>query len=90
MEELIGYLKLFAPLIIFFGLMYLLIVRPQTKQQQKRKEMLDNLKVGDKIRTIGGFYGTIERIKEDDITVKLADKVIVEMAKFSVESVLDK
>jgi|LSQX01.3.fsa_nt_gb preprotein translocase subunit YajC len=90
MEELIGYLKLFAPLIIFFALMYLLIVRPQTKQQQKRKEMLDNLKVGDKIRTIGGFYGTIERIKEDDITVKLADKVIVEMAKFSVESVLDK
>ena len=47
--------KTICSLIIFFGLMYLLIVRPQTKQQQKRKEMLDNLKVGDKIRTIGGF-----------------------------------
>ncbi|NLM51951.1 MAG: preprotein translocase subunit YajC [Firmicutes bacterium] len=82
-------LQLFIPLIVFFAVMYFLVIRPQQQQQKKRKEMLDNLKAGTKIRTIGGFYGTIEKIKDDELTVRLAENVRVRMARFSVESIVE-
>ncbi|NLP36334.1 MAG: preprotein translocase subunit YajC [Firmicutes bacterium] len=82
-------LQIFVPLIVFFAIMYFLVIRPQQQQQKKRKEMLENLQAGTKIRTIGGFYGTIEKIKDDEMTVRLADNVRVRMARFSVESIID-
>ena len=50
---------------------YFLLIRPQRKQQKTRKTMLENLKVGDRITTIGRMYGTVSKIKDDILTVKV-------------------
>lgn len=80
----------FAPLILLFVVFYFLLIRPQMQQQKKRKELLESLSEGDKIRTIGGIYGTIEKIKGEELTVKIADNVKIRLARFGVESVLKK
>ena len=82
-------LGMFLPIVIFFGVMYLFVIRPQSQQQKKRKEMLDSLQEGAKIRTIGGFYGTIEKIKDDELTVRIAENCRVKMARFAVESIIE-
>ena len=50
--------------------MILLMIIPQKKQQKKIKEMLDGLKRGDKIRTVGGFSGTIDSVEGDVVILK--------------------
>ncbi|MCW3490793.1 preprotein translocase subunit YajC [Dethiobacter alkaliphilus] len=80
----------FAPFIILLVLFYFLLIRPQQQQQKKRKELLDSLKVGDDVRTIGGFYGTIEKINDDVVTLRVADNVRLRLARFGVESVVQK
>ncbi len=52
-----------------FALMYFLLIRPNKQKTKAAKEMRDNLKVGDKIVTIGGFIGKVEKLGEEDITV---------------------
>ena len=62
---IIYYAVQFVPMILIFVVFYFLLIRPQRKKDKEAKEMLDNLKVGDRICTIGGIYGTIVRIKDD-------------------------
>ncbi|MCR3923489.1 MAG: preprotein translocase subunit YajC [Firmicutes bacterium] len=81
--------RLLAPMAIFFVAMYFLVIRPQTTQQKKRKAMLSELKEGSKIRTIGGIYGTVEKIRDDELTVRVADNIRIRMARFSVESIIN-
>lgn len=79
----------FAPFIILFILFYFLLIRPQTQQQKKRKELLDSVKEGDKIRTIGGIYGTVEKMKGDELTIRIAENTKIRLARFGVESILN-
>ena len=58
------------PIVAMIAVFYLFIIRPERKKSKKVKEMLDSLKVGDRICTIGGIYGTITGIRED--TIELA------------------
>ena len=69
--------------------MYFLMIRPQQQQQKRRKELLQSLTEGSKIRTIGGIYGTIEKIKDDEVTIRIADNVRIKMARFAIETVLN-
>lgn len=67
-------MELFSPLIMFaimFGIMYFLLIRPQKKQQEKVKNMLDNLGVGDSVITIGGMHGIIDEINEETKSIVL-------------------
>lgn len=73
-------LALLVPLVIF----YLLLWRPQLQQQRRRQQMLKNLKRGDRIVTIGGIHGEITAIKDDTLTVRIADKVEVRMNRSGV------
>ena len=54
----------------FVGVMYLLVFRPQKKREKKAREMVESLKVGDKVTTIGGVYGKIVNIKDDEVTIE--------------------
>ena len=66
---------------------YFLIIRPQRKKDKEVKNMLANLKVGDRITTIGGIYGTISAIKDDVITIDVgADKTKMIIARWAVRS----
>ena len=70
--------------------MYLLIFRPQAKKQKQQKMMIEMLKKGDKIVTVGGIYGQIVGIKEKEgtIVVKISDTTKIELARSSIAKVM--
>ena len=57
-------LSMFVPLALIFVIFYVFIIRPQNKKQKETQKMIDALKKGDKIVTIGGIHGTISSTKE--------------------------
>lgn len=73
-------LALLVPLVIF----YLLLWRPQIQQQKRRQQTLKSLKKGDRIVTVGGIHGEITNIKDDTLTVRIADKVEIRMNRSGV------
>ena len=62
------------PMILIFVVFYFMLIRPQRKKDKEAKQMLANLKVGDRICTIGGIYGTIVRIKDDVLTIEVGEQ----------------
>ena len=73
-----------VPLVIMLGIFYFLLIAPMRKRQKQQDEMIANLKNGDKVVTAGGIYGTIVGIKDDRMTLRIADQVKVEVTKSSV------
>ncbi|RKO67604.1 preprotein translocase subunit YajC [Desulfofundulus salinus] len=74
-------------IVALFALLYFLLIRPQQQRQKKHMEMIRNLKVNDPIVTIGGIYGTIVKIKDDTLVVRVADNVRIEILKTAVAQV---
>lgn len=68
---LISYGVMIVLMIVVF---YFMLIRPQRKKDKQVKEMLDALKPGDRITTIGGIYGTIVNIKDDTITLAIGQR----------------
>ncbi len=66
-------------LVIMFAIFYFLLIRPQQKKAKAHKEMLAALKVGDKVLTGGGIYGTIIAIEQDIITIAIASGVDIKV-----------
>jgi preprotein translocase subunit YajC len=79
----------FVPLILMFAIFYFLLIRPQQKKAKQHKEMIGNLKIGDRIVTNGGIYGTIVRMKDATIILEIAEKVQVEMLRNTVADKAD-
>jgi len=75
---------------VFILIIYFLFIRPQRKQQRERMYMLENLRVRDKIVTIGGIHGKITKIKEDTVVIQIADKVEIEIEKAAVARVTNR
>lgn len=71
-------------LIIIFAFMYFMIIRPQNKQRKLRMEMLHNLKVGDKVVTIGGIYGKIVSLNDTTLKLEIAQNVRLKMQREAV------
>lgn len=57
-------------LVLMFGLMYLIVIRPQKKKEKEAKEMRDNLQIGDEVTTIGGITGIVVRKTEDTVVIE--------------------
>lgn len=72
------------PFVLMGGIFYFMLWRPQKKEQQKRLDLLNSLKEGDEIITIGGIYGTITAISEKCVKVRVAENVDIEMARNAV------
>ncbi|MDR0410772.1 MAG: preprotein translocase subunit YajC [Treponema sp.] len=77
----------FVPFILIIAIFYFLIIRPQNKKQKETQKMLDSLKKGDKIVTIGGIHGTIQNVKDKSVIVKIDDNVKVEFSRSAISSV---
>ena len=85
---IIYYAVQFVPLILIFVIFYFMLIRPQRKKDKEAKKMLESLKVGDRICTIGGIYGTILNIKDDTITLAVGkDTLSMVIARWGVRSV---
>lgn len=79
----------FAPIAVMLLIFYFLLYRPQKKARQERDEMLSSLKVGSRVITIGGIYGTITALTDEIVTLKIAANVEIEMARGSISSIDD-
>ena len=71
----------FLPLILIFGVFYILLIRPQQKKVRQHREMLNNLKRGDKIITSGGIIGSINKVTDNrELIVEIAENVEIKVA----------
>ena len=78
----------FLPLILIFVVFWFMLIRPQRKKDKQVKEMLNNLKAGDRICTIGGIYGTITGLKDDTVTLSVGkDNLSMVVARWGIRSV---
>ena len=81
-----GGLMSLLPLIAIFVVFYFLLIRPQQKRNKEHKEMITNLKKGDRIITNGGIYGRITGLDETTLTVEIADRVRVKVVRGNVSA----
>ena len=75
---------------IIFLLFYFMMIRPQMKKEKERKNLIANIKSGDKIIFSGGILGVVTIVKDQTFTVKVAENVKIEIARGAVLKVLDK
>lgn len=78
------------PLILIFFVFYFLLILPQQKKQKLHKKMLDELKEGDKVITIGGLIGEVEKIKEEIVTLKFRENTKIDILKNAISQVINK
>jgi len=78
----------FLPLVALVGAFYFFVIRPQQKQEKKKRAMLGALQTGDLINTVGGIYGRIVDINDDVVTIEVGtDKVKLTVARWAVANV---
>lgn len=77
-------------LVALFAIFYFLMIRPQQKQQKDHKAMLTALNHGDEVLTSSGIYGKVVAITEAVVTLEIADKVKVKVAKNHITAVVNK
>lgn len=77
-----------VPLVLMFGIMYFLMIRPQQQRLKTHREMIANVKRGDEVVTGGGIIGKIHRVVDDnEVQVEIADGVRVRMRKSMISEV---
>ncbi len=79
----------FMPFILIFVVFWFLLIRPQRKQQKERERMLSNLKKNDHVLTSGGIYGIVDRIKDNEVILKIDEKndIRVRVARAAVTNI---
>jgi preprotein translocase subunit YajC len=81
----------FIPLILIFGIMYFLLIRPQQKKVKEHAAMVSALRRGDQVVTQGGILGKVVKVKEDgEVEVEIADGVKVRVIQSTIATVLSK
>ena len=83
-----GGFSAFVPLILMFVIFYFLLIRPQQKKTKDHREMIGNLKKGDRIITGGGIHGRITGVTDTTLTVEIADRVRIKMNRSNVSALL--
>ncbi len=76
------------PFVLVFVVLWFMMIRPQKKQQDKRKTMIEALKRGDQIVTNGGLFATVKDVKNDRVTATIAEGVKVQISKSAIGSVV--
>ena len=83
-----GGLGAFLPLIIIFVIFYFLLIRPQQRKAKQHKQLLSELRKGDKVVSSGGLHGVITGLSDDVLTVEISPKVRVKMSRGSISGVI--
>lgn len=75
------------PMVLVFGVFYVLMIRPQQKRQRQLQETIAELKSGDRVVTTGGIIGTITTVRDTSFLIRSAEKTILEIARSAVAGV---
>ena len=87
----VGALGSFLPLILIFGIMYFLLIRPQQKKLKEHKAMIEALRRGDQVVTQGGIVGKVVKIRDEgEVEVEIAEGVKVRVLRGTIAQVLSK
>jgi preprotein translocase subunit YajC len=78
------------PLILMFGVLYFVMIRPQMKKQKEHRAMIDALAKGDEIATAGGLVGKVTKLGETLLSIEIANGVEVQLQRHAVVQVLPK
>ena len=81
-----GMMGILFPLAIFVLIFYFFIIRPQKKRQRQQDDLITSISKGDQVVTIGGFFGTIQEIREDSFVIEIAKDVRVKILKSAVSN----
>ena len=76
-----------VPMLLVFGVFYLLLIRPQQKKQRQLQATIAGLKAGDKVVTTGGIIGVITAVRDTSFLIRSADKSMLEIARSAVAGV---
>ncbi len=76
------------PMILIFGIFYVLVFRPQKKEQKQKKAMRENLKKNEQVVTTGGIHGTVVHVKDKTVMLRVDDNSKIEFDKESIASIL--
>ncbi|MDY3983828.1 MAG: preprotein translocase subunit YajC [Veillonellaceae bacterium] len=90
MDVLMGYLRAGWPILLMIVIFYFLLYRPQKKQQKERNTLLNSLKKGQRIITIGGIYGVINELKDDVVTLEIAEHTEIRVSRTSIAQILNR
>jgi preprotein translocase subunit YajC len=85
---ILGAFNMLVPFLAMFVIFYFLLIRPQQKKQREHRQMLQNLKRGDRVITSGGIYGTVAKIRNDVVHLEIADQVRIRVNKSSIADVV--
>lgn len=85
-----GGLMEFLPIILMFGVLYFLMIRPQMKKAKEHKALIAALAKGDEVVTQGGIAGRVAKVGDDFLSVEVADKIEIQVQKSAVSLVLPK
>jgi preprotein translocase subunit YajC len=77
-------LGLALPFLIVFGIYYAIVILPTRRTQKKTQDMINNLKVGDRVITNGGIFGTVAGLRDDRIQLRVAENVKLEVARSAI------
>ncbi|MBR4323832.1 preprotein translocase subunit YajC [Treponema sp.] len=77
-----------VPFILIIAIFYFFIIRPQNKKQKETQKMIDALKKGDKVVTIGGIHGLVSQTKEKTVIIKVDEGVKIEVNRSAIAGVV--
>ncbi len=80
----------FLPIVLMFVVLYFLMIRPQQKKQKEQRDMINALKEGDEIVTLGGLLGVVSKISENHISMQMASGAEVFVQKNAIVAQLPK
>jgi preprotein translocase subunit YajC len=81
-------ISFFVMMILFFGIMYVMMIRPQQRKEKERRAMLDQLKKGDKVLFAGGLMGEVAEIGSKTAKIKVADNLRLDVARGAITAVI--
>ena len=76
--------------ILMIGVFYFLLIRPQQRREKERRAMIAAVKSGDRVVFAVGLIGNVTNVKDNILTIKIADNVKIDATRFSISQVLNK
>lgn len=75
-------------IVALFALLYFFMIRPQKKSQDRHKQMINNLKVNDRVLTVGGITGYVRDMNDSYLYIEIADGIVIELNRQYIAMVL--